>query len=278
MSTLDDHVHEMPSPALDDRALGALRNGSRSAPAGFDWLVPFVEDLREAASQPAPVVRQALARLLAEGFSTKPAPFVHGVPARRTKVVARVALGFGLALAGTTAAGAAGVLPDPAQRAVATVVQAATPFSFPDTADDRAGFGATVSTDATGASDGRRGVAGTAVSDAARNRAPAEPAATAPTGLDRANQTPAAGRVPTSVPVATAPAVAGGPPAGAGSPASNGLDRAAETPASTHVPPAVPAVTRPGPADQGGRPRSDAPPADETPAADRPSATAPGRR
>ena len=47
-------------------------------------------------------------------------------------VAAKVAFGMGVAAASVTMAGAAGVLPDPAQQAVATVVAATTPFALPE--------------------------------------------------------------------------------------------------------------------------------------------------
>jgi hypothetical protein len=254
MSGSDGDVDEMPVPPLDDRALEALLSGAPSAQSGFDWLVPFVEDLERASQEPAPVVKPALALLLKEGFSpvTGAAPVVSGPapaalpPAPRTEravlrpvlrgalgraaglgLVAKAGLGFGLVAASTTAAGAAGVLPDPAQHAVAKVVGAATPFTFPDKASDKADHGRNVSADATGASDGVAGVDGKAVSDAAKttpangstpagtpaNGTGVGPSDTGATGLDRANETPAAGNVPTSVPGR------GGPPATPGKPA-----------------------------------------------------------
>jgi hypothetical protein len=253
MTASDGDVDEMPVPPLDDRALDALLNGAPSAQSGLDWLLPFVEDLEKASQEPAPVVRPALALLLKEGFSPVNGAVVAGVPAppravRRpvlrgalTRVaglslVAKVGLGAGVAAATTTAAGAAGVLPDPAQHAVAKVVSAATPFSFPDKA--KAGHGRTVSSDATGASDGVKGVDGKAVSDAAKTP-PGTPAGGPPstagnngvgantgaTGLDRANETPAAGHVPTSVPGRGAPPVTPGKGA-------NGQDPGNTTPAA----------------------------------------------
>ena len=291
MTHFDGDTDKMPVPSLDDRALEALLSGARSPQAGFDWLVPFVEDLGEACSEPAPVVRPALALLLAEGFSTgtaglpatgtgngaRPAPAAAGRAKWSTKLrgiglAAKAGLGLALIAASTTAAGAAGVLPDPAQHAVATVVEAATPFSFPDAAADKARFGGTVSNDATGASDGVPGVDGKAVSDAAKRKhdavdAPtptgtgrgsgANPpggvgANTGATGLDRANETPAAGHPPTSVPVTT------GPPAAPGSPGSKGLATAGGTPAADNVPTSVPAT----PGAVGGRPAA----ADRAPA------------
>ena len=49
-------------------------------------------------------------------------------------LAAKIAVGTGLAIASVTAAGAAGVLPDPAQHAVASVVEATTPFDLADQA------------------------------------------------------------------------------------------------------------------------------------------------
>lgn len=283
MSGSDGDLDEMPVPPLDDRALEALLSGAPSAQSGFDWLVPFVEDLERASQEPAPVVKPALALLLKEGFppatgtvpvtapenavpaAPSPAPAALP-PAPRTEravlrpvlrgalgrvaglgLVAKAGLGFGLVAASTTAAGAAGVLPDPAQHAVAKVVGAATPFTFPDKASDKADHGRNVSADATGASDGVAGVDGKAVSDAAKttpgngstpagtppNSTGVGPSDTGATGLDRANETPAAGHAPTSVPGR------GGPPATPGKPA----DRP-EPPSTTPAGP--PATTSPG--------------------------------
>src|SRR4051812_12886427 len=49
-----------------------------------------------------------------------------------SSLVAKVAIGVGVATVGMTAAGAAGALPDAAQHAVAAVVGATTPFQLPD--------------------------------------------------------------------------------------------------------------------------------------------------
>ncbi len=201
----------------------------------------------------------ALALLLAEGISTeKPAPQAAGLPKWRKKMLVAKFAGLGLTLvvASTTAAGAVGVLPAPAQHAVATAVDAATPFTFPDSekeakkvkeAKEKSNFGATVSADATGASDGVPGVDGQAVSDAAKNKAKSDetdngvgPSTAGSKGLDRARETPAAGHVPTSVPARSGAADT------PGSPAANGLGTANSTPAAgkapTSVPPVVPAV------------------------------------
>lgn len=178
-------------------------------------------------------------------------------------VAAKAAFGVSMAAASVTAAGAAGVLPAPAQSAVAGAVEAVTPFSFPDGAADEAEFGERVSTDAR---DG--GVDGRAVADEAKENGDGDgdeggrPAEPGQNGLDQANTTPAAGRVPTSVPA--------GRPDAAGSQGSTGTDRAGQTPAADHVPSSVPAgpPAETPPADAGSQGSTGTDAATETPAAD----------
>ena len=102
-------------------------------------LASFAEDLRIVASGPAPEPRPGLVAAMRQGA----VPIEQ--PAGRKKkmlvktfvggLAAKLALGMGVAAASVTAAGAAGVLPDPAQHAVASVVAAATPFALPDPSD-----------------------------------------------------------------------------------------------------------------------------------------------
>jgi hypothetical protein len=300
VSGFDGDVDEMPVPPLDDRALEALLRGATPAQPDFDWLVPFVRDLGAVASGSAPALQPALATLLADGFATEkgdlpaaaaitvigPAPRPARLPTSRRRtterfagVLARLAglglaakagMGIAVAAASVTGAGAAGVLPAPAQHAVATVVASATPFTFPDSANAHAKPGAKVSTDGTGAPGGTHAVDGTVASDGGTAQAGTDPVVTgagadpAVAGLDRANQTPAAGHVRTSLPAAAGdashqgsgpqvsagrgtagstpaagrvptslPAAAGG---GAASPGSTGLNRAGTTPAAGHLP------------------------------------------
>ena len=54
-------------------------------------------------------------------------------------LAAKLAMATGLAVATVTTAGAAGVLPEPAQKVVASVVEATTPFALPAAADDVVG-------------------------------------------------------------------------------------------------------------------------------------------
>jgi hypothetical protein len=106
-------------------------------PAGDPALAAFAEDLRIIAAGPAPEPRPGLVAVMTQVGSSVP---IDSSPGRRKMLVktlvgslaAKVAFGMGVAAASVTAAGAAGVLPDPAQHAVASVVSAATPFVLPD--------------------------------------------------------------------------------------------------------------------------------------------------
>ncbi|MDQ3980006.1 MAG: hypothetical protein M3314_10700 [Actinomycetota bacterium] len=178
-------------------------------------------------------------------------------------LAAKVGLGLGVAAASVTGAGAAGVLPDPAQEVVATVVDTVTPFHIPESGSRRPavdrprGGGGTVGKVGGPATvpGGGNGITGDVEGpgDAGGGGgAGVGPSANNSTGLDRANETPAAGNAPTAVPVPTP-----------GSPGQKGLDRANETPAAGNAPTAVPVPT-PGSPGQRGLDR-----ANETPAADR---------
>ncbi|HLM07561.1 MAG TPA: hypothetical protein VK402_20475 [Blastococcus sp.] len=52
--------------------------------------------------------------------------------------VVQATAGLGIAVAGVTGAGAAGILPGPVQDGVAAAIESVTPFDLPDSADDRA--------------------------------------------------------------------------------------------------------------------------------------------
>ena len=127
-------------------------------------------------------------------------------------------LGLGTAAAALSMAGAAaaGVLPEQANDAVRHAVEAVTPVEFTEPADEHpTNFGDRVSRDATGTSDGQRGVDGDTISDEAPGaiRRPADPGPPASTGLDRAAQTPAVPHLPADAP-ATNAAETNGPPDG----------------------------------------------------------------
>ncbi len=273
---------------IDDAALEAFFSGN-GADEELAPLAAFAEELRSVASGPLPAPSMQLAAMLADGFSTDkgdllatatsnvpgPAPQVAGLPKWRRKrmiigefiaglsVAAKATFGISMAAASVTAAGAAGALPAPAQHAVSAAVEAATPFSFPDKANDHADFGKKVSTDAR---DG--GVDGKEVSEDAKHNGDAhradgagKPTAPGQNGLDKANTTPAAGHVPTSLP--------SGQPATAGAQGSTGLGTASGTPAAGHTPYSVP-VGAPGetpPADAGSQSSAGLDAAGTTPAA-----------
>ena len=279
---------------IDDAAAEAFVTGN-GADEELVPLAAFADELRAMAAGPPPAASLQLAAMLAEGFSTDkgdllvtaassvpgPAVQVAGLPKWRTRrmiitefiaglsVATKAAFGIGMAAASVTAAGAAGALPAPAQHAVSAAVEAATPFSFPDKANDNADFGGTVSTDA---HDG--GVDGKDVSEDAKHNGDAHRADGAGTpagagqptdpgqnGLDQANTTPAAGHVPTSVPA--------GQPAAAGAQGSTGLDTANGTPAAGHTPESVPvgAPADTPPADAGSQSSTGLGTASTTPAA-----------
>lgn len=176
-------------------------------------------------------------------------------------LAAKVGLGLGVAAASVTGAGAAGVLPDPAQEVVATVVDTVTPFQIPEPSSSRptvdrprggtvgkVGGPSTVPGGGNGITGDVEGPSG------AGGGVGVGPSADDSTGLGRANETPAAGNVPTSLPG----------PASPGSPGQHGLDRANETPAAGNAPTGVPGPANTVSPGQRGRDR-----AGETPAADR---------
>ncbi len=126
-----DGVHANEMPKLPDDQW----------PADDPVLASFAEDLRIIAAGPAPEPRPGLVAVMRQG-----AVPIEPQPGRKKMLVktaigglaAKLALGMGVATASVTAAGAAGVLPDPAQHAVASVVAATSPFTIPDRSDVKA--------------------------------------------------------------------------------------------------------------------------------------------
>ena len=164
-------------------------------------------------------------------------------------LAAKVGLGLGVAAASVTGAGAAGVLPDPAQDVVASVVDTVTPFHIPDpshgrSSPDRPGAGTSGKVGGQGVPGGGNGITGDVEGPAGVGAGGAPgvgPSAGGSTGLNRANETPAAGNVPNSLPVPTTTF----------SSAQTGLDRANETPAAGNVPTSVPVPTTVSPGQKG---------------------------
>jgi len=160
LSRLGDYHIEMPSPALDDDAVEAFLSGRPTSAGELAPLAAFAEDLRVTVERAVPVPTADLATLLTDGIpapsgaeaGAPPERGPQGVDPRNRRrfvsvsellavvaarlaglgMAAKAALGMGLAAASVSGAGVAGILPDPAQHAVATVVSAATPFELSD--------------------------------------------------------------------------------------------------------------------------------------------------
>lgn len=240
-----------PTPKADLAALlrDGFSPGSRTQGAPL-WATP------PGPAGTAPPVRSALPEEWAP-VPRPPLPVPSPEPSRRLRLIPRLAglglaaklgLGVGVAAASVTGAGAAGVLPDPAQDVVATVFDTVTPFDFPATEREvptvnspRRGTGG-AGVDGRGPAAEGNGITGDVEGPgpSAGGGQGVGPSGQGATGLDRANETPAAGNVPTSVPA----------PSGGVAPGQQGLDRANETPAAGNVPASVPA---PGPADAPGQ-------------------------
>jgi hypothetical protein len=137
-------------------------------------------------------------------------------------LIAKIALGASVAAASVAGAGVTGMLPARANHAVRGVIEAVTPIKFHDHDHDHSdhsdqkpdgNFGERVSSDATGESDGDKGVDGHQIADDApgADHRPGSAAVDEPpgqsgdTGLTRANETPAAPHAPDTPPSTTPP-------------------------------------------------------------------------
>lgn len=236
--------------SLDDAAIEALLAGN-GAGGELAPLVAFVEELRSQAAGPVPVPSQRLASMLELGFS----PDGGGAPAaadraggrglrpagpRRPGFVAlRVAAAGVATVIGLTAAGAAGALPGAAQDAVATAVEAVTPFEFPGQGDDRAVTGKRVGTGTEGGPEGPGSADEIGGSGQGHGGGVGRPGPPAQAGGGRA---PAAGHAPPPSP-ASGPGTAGAP---AGPPAVEAPGAGVTGPPSTGAvpPPARPTAPR----------------------------------
>jgi hypothetical protein len=236
---------------LDDETSEAIMRCDAVDP-GLEHLAVFAKQVRNLGDGPAPPVSEELQALMASGggqgrgavernrmFADQTATATGRVAS--LGFAAKLGLGAAAATLSMAGAAAAGVLPDQANDAVRHAVEAVTPVEFTEPADEHpTNFGDRVSRDATGASDGQRGVDGDTISDEAPGAAhrPADPGQPASTGLDRAAQTPATPHLPEEVPAqADEP---NGPPDGAPAdpPASpNGGASGDHTPPSTPGPP-----------------------------------------
>jgi hypothetical protein len=259
MRPAGDVRDEMTSDCFDEAFDRLLAGRPVSAEAAL--LMAFTDAVRADATSPGRPSPQ-LAQLFADGLPSAPAADVRtaAIPAptrpagrRRRRAgrgilvaavvkfasagaFAQAATGVGIVLASVTGAGSAGVLPDPIQGSVSTVLEAVTPFELPDSADGAsatdeepaeaeattetgrvpqdggsptggpAGFGQSVSDEArAGRVDGR------SVSDQARNdHRPPVPATEQPTTERRAPAEHAPGQAENRRP-ATVPATPASP-------------------------------------------------------------------
>lgn len=117
-------------------------------------------------------------------------------------LAAKIGVAATVTTVGVAGAGAAGVLPDQANQRARDAIEAVTPLELDEPADQQGdNFGSTVSSDATGESDGEPGVDGSEISEMAPGaehrpeglgQAPAEAGPPEVTGLDQATGGPAA--------------------------------------------------------------------------------------
>ncbi|MGH2475240.1 MAG: hypothetical protein ACRDIL_08230, partial [Candidatus Limnocylindrales bacterium] len=194
---------------LDDETSEAIVRCDAVDP-GLEHLAVFAKQVRNLGDGPAPPVSEELQALMASGggqgrgavgrnrmFADQTATAT--ARAASLGFAAKLGLGAAAATLGMAGAAAAGVLPDQANNAVRHAVEAVTPVEFTEPADeDPTNFGDRVSKDATGTSDGQRGVDGDTISDEAPGAVhrPDDPGQPASTGLDRAAQMPAAPHLP----------------------------------------------------------------------------------
>jgi hypothetical protein len=219
---------------LDDEIVEAI---VQDLPVGdrFEPLVAFARQVRSAAvdlSGPAP--SDELARILRgeDTHTTRGRAHVQvgraaavAAKAAGLGIAAKIGLGASLAAASVTGAGAAGVLPGPANDAVQNAIEVLSPLEFdgrrdaPESVEQPTNFGDEVSDDATGRSDGENGVDGHQIAEeapGAENRpdpgdSDSEGSGQSDsTGLTRANETPAEAHAPDSVP-STVPGSPAGP-------------------------------------------------------------------
>lgn len=253
---------------LTDETIEAFFAGS-SDPAWEhnESLATLANDMAMVVDAPAPVANHALRQLFWETAAAAETATVVATPSRavartgdgglsafrgRLRLIAGAALGGAVALSGVGVAGAAGVLPAPAQRAVARVVEVVSPFEFPQPGGHLpgpSGGGAVTTGDDPGRQAPTAGQPPTdspsaASSDLPQGTAPSsEPPSAPPTspgsnGLDTARQTPAGHSIPPFVPGPGAPSSPS--PGGSSNTPASGLDTARQTPAAAAVPTSVP--------------------------------------
>jgi len=266
MSRSGDYDYDMADDVLADEAIEAFFLGLPHPGWEQDEaLASLASHVSAAVDAPSPSPDHALLQLFWSGEAAARPAAVAAAPSgepldvvasggtgvgrrRRLRVLASVATGMAVAVLGVGAAGATGALPAPAQRVVARVIEAVSPFEVPEPSGSGSGRSAP-----------RGDGGGVDAGDAVTSTTTAE---TAPPIAVRPGGAP--GGVPSPAPV---PQLGGG----------TGLDRAGQTPAAELIPPAVPGPPAPGapfnPTARDGNPRSI-----DTAPASRPGPSSPASR
>jgi hypothetical protein len=145
MSHRDDHYDDMAPLPLDDALTEALLEGRAVEPdPRLTGVTAFIAEMRASAALPAPAPSPVLAALLRNGSAPAPtatplaAPLGLAARDRAGRSLARwrrrlvvSALGLGVGVTGVVGAGAAGLLPAPAERVIAGFVETLTPLHLP---------------------------------------------------------------------------------------------------------------------------------------------------
>lgn len=271
MSRRSDYEDEMSDTLLTDEVIEAFVLGlPHPAWQQDERLVALATDVGAAMDAAPPTPDHALLQLFWTGIPGGGADAGAGAPVpepaaaafaprRWRRLVVSVAAGMAAVTVGIGAAGATGALPAPAQRVVARVVEAVSPFQlagpWEEAPDGSSRNGRAVLSEGSGTqtpgtavettTTSSRSGAATAPSAAGAKASPVAGVAPDATGRGWAADTPAAGSVPPALP--QRPTANGVPATDGGATQSTGADRAQETSAGTAVPPSPPVPSRPGP-------------------------------
>lgn len=149
MTGRDDYSDEMRHAPLDDATTEAVLRGEPTAmDQQLGGVSAFISEMEACASLPPPPPSPALARLLRDGSQPRAVPAVRAVPTHHRagaslagwrRRLAVSAIGVSVGVTGVVGAAAAGLLPAPAERVVAGVVQTLTPLHLPRRAPDPSG-------------------------------------------------------------------------------------------------------------------------------------------
>jgi hypothetical protein len=192
MSACGDHEAGMNlSWHIDEEAVEAIISGE-PVDDRFEPLVAFAHQVRATGDGPCPKPSAELTTLFEGHTSAELGPGARSVtvtlpvgtgrvrrapatPSARKRrpsiaavtakvaglgLLAKIGLGASIGLGGVAAAGATGVLPEPASNAVRTAIDTISPLELRNSSTEQDRFGDRVSTDATGESDGVPGVHG----------------------------------------------------------------------------------------------------------------------